>query len=94
MIIEAIGGSLPMAVGVALSPVPVAAVIIMLMTAQARTNAPTFPRPSLLLFQAKEYGYKPVCTGMVERFCGLNRWGAYAHVISCDGPHGVQRNEG
>ncbi len=42
MIIEAIGGSLPMAVGVAVSPLPVAAVIIMLMTDRARTNAPAF----------------------------------------------------
>lgn len=42
MLLEAIGGSLPMSVGVALSPAPVAAVIIMLMTAQARTNAPIF----------------------------------------------------
>ena len=42
MIIEAIGKSLPMAVGVALSPIPVAAVIMILMAAQARTSAPAF----------------------------------------------------
>ena len=42
MLLEAIGGSLPMAVGVAVSPPAVAAVIIMLMTPQARTNAPAF----------------------------------------------------
>lgn len=42
MIIEAIGKSLPMAVGVALSPIPVAAVMIILMGAQARTSAPAF----------------------------------------------------
>jgi len=40
--IEAIGKSLPMAVGVALSPIPVAAVMIILMGAQARTSAPAF----------------------------------------------------
>ena len=51
MLLEAIGNSLPMAVGIALSPLPVASVIILLMTPQARTNAPTFlvqcrnPRP-------------------------------------------------
>jgi hypothetical protein len=42
MILEAIGKSLPMAVGVALSPIPVAAVIMILMAAQARTSAPAF----------------------------------------------------
>ena len=42
MLLEAIGGSLPMAVGIALSPLPVASVIILLMTPQARTNAPAF----------------------------------------------------
>jgi threonine/homoserine/homoserine lactone efflux protein len=42
MMIEAIGGSLPLSVGVALSPLPVAAVIMMLITAQGRTNAPAF----------------------------------------------------
>jgi len=42
MIIEAIGKSLPMAVGVALSPIPVAVVIMILMGAQARTRAPAF----------------------------------------------------
>jgi Sap, sulfolipid-1-addressing protein len=42
MLLEAIGDSLPMAVGIALSPLPVASVIILLMTPQARTNAPAF----------------------------------------------------
>jgi hypothetical protein len=42
MLLEAIGGSLPMAVGIALSPLPVASLIILLMTPQARTNAPAF----------------------------------------------------
>ncbi len=40
--ISAIGESLPMSVGVALSPLPVAAVMIMLLTAQAKTNGPAF----------------------------------------------------
>lgn len=42
MITEAIGGSIPLAVGVALSPLPVAAIIIILMSGRARTNAPAF----------------------------------------------------
>ena len=42
LIIKAIAASLPMSAGVAFSPLPVAAVIIMLMTARARTNAPAF----------------------------------------------------
>jgi threonine/homoserine/homoserine lactone efflux protein len=39
---EAIGQSLPMAVGVALSPIPIIAVVLMLVTARARTNGPAF----------------------------------------------------
>ncbi|BAL88277.1 hypothetical protein AMIS_30570 [Actinoplanes missouriensis 431] len=39
---EAIGGSLATAVGVALSPVPIIAVILMLTTPRARTNGPAF----------------------------------------------------
>jgi threonine/homoserine/homoserine lactone efflux protein len=39
---EAIGQILPMAVGVALSPIPIIAVILMLVTRQARTNGPAF----------------------------------------------------
>jgi threonine/homoserine/homoserine lactone efflux protein len=39
---EAIGGILPMAVGVALSPLPIIAVILMLVTGQARVNGPAF----------------------------------------------------
>lgn len=42
MLTEAIAGSLPMSVGVALSPIPVAAVLVILMTARARHNAPAF----------------------------------------------------
>ena len=42
MLLEAIGGALPMAVGIALSPLPIASVIILLMTPKARTNAPAF----------------------------------------------------
>jgi len=39
---EAIGQSLSLAVGVALSPVPIIAVILMLVTRRARTNGPLF----------------------------------------------------
>jgi threonine/homoserine/homoserine lactone efflux protein len=39
---EAIGQSLPMAVGVALSPIPIIAVILMLVTPRARSNGPAF----------------------------------------------------
>ena len=39
---EAIGQALPMAVGVAISPVPIIAVILMLVTRQARVNGPAF----------------------------------------------------
>ena len=39
---EAIGSVLPMAVGVALSPIPIIAVILMLVTKQARVNGPMF----------------------------------------------------
>ena len=42
MLSSAIGESLPMAIGVALSPVPVAAAIIIMLSAKARTNAPAF----------------------------------------------------
>ena len=38
----AIGGALPLAVGVALSPVPIIAVVLMLTTHQARVNGPVF----------------------------------------------------
>jgi hypothetical protein len=40
--IAAIGASLPMSVGVALSPVPVAAVMVLMLTPRARINAPFF----------------------------------------------------
>ncbi len=39
---EAIGQILPMAVGVAISPLPIIAVILMLVTGQARVNGPAF----------------------------------------------------
>jgi len=39
---EAIGQSLPLAVGVALSPVPIIAVVLMLTTPKARANGPAF----------------------------------------------------
>jgi Sap, sulfolipid-1-addressing protein len=39
---EAIGQSLPLAVGVALSPVPIIAVVLLLTTPRARTNGPAF----------------------------------------------------
>jgi len=39
---DVIGDILPMAVGVAVSPVPIAAVIVMLFTPKAKTNAPSF----------------------------------------------------
>jgi hypothetical protein len=39
---EAIGQSLPLAVGVALSPVPIIAVVLLLTTARARANGPAF----------------------------------------------------
>jgi hypothetical protein len=42
MLLDAIGGALPMAVGVALSPLPIAAILIILMTSRAASNAPAF----------------------------------------------------
>jgi Sap, sulfolipid-1-addressing protein len=39
---EAIGQSLPLAIGVALSPVPIIAVVLMLTTSRARANGPAF----------------------------------------------------
>jgi hypothetical protein len=42
MLADAISSSLPMSAGVALSPLPVAAILIILMSARARTNAPAF----------------------------------------------------
>src|SRR5262245_43852298 len=39
---DAIGVLLPFAVGVALSPMPIVAVVLMLVTPQARTNGPAF----------------------------------------------------
>jgi hypothetical protein len=40
--IAAMGASLPMSVGVALSPVPIAAVMLLMLTARARANARSF----------------------------------------------------
>ena len=39
---EAIGGFLPYAVGVAISPIPIAGVLLMLVSKRARTNGPMF----------------------------------------------------
>ncbi len=39
---QAIGGSLPLAIGVALSPIPIIAVMLMLTTQTARTSGPAF----------------------------------------------------
>lgn len=39
---QAIGGSLPLAVGIALSPVPIIAVVLMLTSHRARVNGPAF----------------------------------------------------
>ena len=38
----AIGGSLPMAVGIAISPIAIIAVVLMLTTTKARSNGPAF----------------------------------------------------
>src|SRR5829696_5503780 len=40
--LDAIGAILPMAVGVALSPMPMIAVVLMLVSAKARVNGPMF----------------------------------------------------
>jgi threonine/homoserine/homoserine lactone efflux protein len=42
MLTQAIGDLLPAAVGVALSPIPIIAVVLMLSTPRARTNGPAF----------------------------------------------------
>jgi len=39
---KAIGGSLPLAVGIALSPIPIIAVVLMLTSRRARVNGPVF----------------------------------------------------
>ncbi|MBM2823822.1 MAG: hypothetical protein HW413_2568, partial [Thermoleophilia bacterium] len=39
---QAIGDILPLAIGVAISPVPIIAVVLMLGTPQARANGPAF----------------------------------------------------
>jgi hypothetical protein len=39
---QAIGGSLPLAIGVALSPVPIIAVVLMLTSRRAKVNGPAF----------------------------------------------------
>jgi hypothetical protein len=39
---QAIGGSLPLAVGIAISPIPIIACILMLFSARARVNGPAF----------------------------------------------------
>jgi hypothetical protein len=45
---EAIGQALPLAVGVAVSPMPIVAVVLMLVTPRARTNGPAFLLGSIL----------------------------------------------
>lgn len=42
MILEAVGNALPIAAGIALSPLAIAALLIILMTERARKNAPAF----------------------------------------------------
>jgi len=42
MAIAAITASVPMALGIALSPLPIAAIVMMLMTKRAKANAPSF----------------------------------------------------
>jgi threonine/homoserine/homoserine lactone efflux protein len=39
---QAIGGSLPLAIGIALSPIPIIAVVLILTTKRARSNGPAF----------------------------------------------------
>jgi hypothetical protein len=39
---QAIGGSLPLAVGIALSPIPIIAVVLMLSSRRAKVNGPAF----------------------------------------------------
>ncbi len=39
---QAIGGSLALAVGIALSPIPIIAVVLMLTSQKARVNGPAF----------------------------------------------------
>jgi hypothetical protein len=39
---QAIGGSLPLAIGIALSPIPIIAVVLMLTSEKARVNGPAF----------------------------------------------------
>ena len=39
---KAIGGSLPLAVGIALSPIPIVTVVLMLTSRKARVNGPAF----------------------------------------------------
>jgi hypothetical protein len=42
MIGQAIGGSLPLAVGIAISPVPIIAVVLILTSQRAKVNGPAF----------------------------------------------------
>ena len=39
---KAIGGSLPLAIGIALSPIPIIAVVLMLTSRKAKVNGPAF----------------------------------------------------
>jgi Sap, sulfolipid-1-addressing protein len=55
---EAVGQSLPLAVGVALSPVPIIAVVLMLTTPRARANGPAFV-VGWLLVAARQFRGRP-----------------------------------
>jgi threonine/homoserine/homoserine lactone efflux protein len=82
---EAIGQSLPTAIGVALSPIPIIAVILMLTTPRARTNGPAFVLGWLVGLAAVgtvvlllagpassgEDGGKPAWAGWVELILGV-----------------------
>ncbi|MEN8115107.1 MAG: GAP family protein, partial [Actinomycetota bacterium] len=89
---DVVGASLSYAVGVAVSPVPIAAVIVMLFTPRARTNAPAFMvgwiagivvvGSIILLIPGLETGGEPTTTtGVVKGVLGLlllvAGWGAW-----------------
>jgi Sap, sulfolipid-1-addressing protein len=55
---EAVGQSLPLAIGVALSPVPIIAVVLMLTTPRVRANGPAFV-VGWLLVAARQFRDRP-----------------------------------
>ena len=61
---DAIGGFLPYAVGVAISPVPIAGVLLMLVSKRARTNGPMFLL-GWLVKPAGDFGPVIIITGMI-----------------------------